>query len=87
MKEKLKNSLQLLSDAIDELEQNFSLYKNAKSKQFEEELAFYKMKEEKVQAQIDNLRHSLAVEQDKVKRAVNSIKDLSITLKNKLNNF
>ena len=87
MKEKLKNSLQLLSDAVDELEQNFSLYKDFKSRKYEEELDFYKMKEEKVQAQIDNLGHSLAMEQDKVKRAVNGIKDLSITLKNKLNNF
>lgn len=87
MKEKLKNSLQLLSNAVDELEQNFSLYKNVKSRKFEEELDFYKMKEEKIQVQLDNLRHSLAVEQDKVKRAVNGIKDLSISLKNKLNNF
>lgn len=87
MKEKLKNSLQLLFDAIDNLDSNISSFANLKSKKYEEELDFYKMKEEKIQVQMDNLRHNLAVEQDKVKRAVSQIKDLSISLKNKLNNF
>ncbi len=87
MKEKLKNSLQNLSNSVDELSQKILQFKTMKSKKSEEELEFYKMRDERFQAQVDNLRHSLAVEKDRVQRAVSEIKDLTISLKNKMNKF
>ncbi|MBR1544431.1 MAG: hypothetical protein IJ638_00605 [Alphaproteobacteria bacterium] len=87
MKEKLSNSLQLLSDSVSELERSFELYKNSKSQNFEKEIDFYKQNDEKNRVEIDNLKHSLLVEQSKVKRAIGEIHDLSISLKNKMNKF
>ncbi len=87
MKEKLSDSLQLLSDAVSELEQNFESYKNTKSQNFDDEIDFYKRNDEKNKVEIDNLKHSLLVEQSKVRRAINEIHDLSISLKNKINKF
>jgi len=87
MKEKLSNSLQLLSDSVSELERNFELYRKANSQNFEKEVGFYKESDEKNKAEIDNLKHSLLIEQSKVRRAVAEIHDLSISLKNKINRF
>ncbi|MCR5506334.1 MAG: hypothetical protein K6F04_00620 [bacterium] len=87
MKEKLSNSLQLLSESVSELERSFELYKNSKSQNFEQEVEFYKQNDEKNRVEIDNLKHSLLVEQNKVRRAIGEIHDLSISLKNKINRF
>ena len=87
MKEKLSNSLQLLSESVSELERSFELYKNSKSQNFEQEIEFYKQNDEKNRVEIDNLKHSLLVEQNKVKRAIGEIHDISISLKNKINRF
>ncbi len=87
MKEKLSNSLQLLSDSVSELEQSFELYKNANSQNFDDELRFYKENDEKNRVEIDNLKHQLLVEQSKIRRVVGEIHDLSISLKNKINKF
>ena len=43
---------------------------------------FYKENDEKNRIQIDNLKHSLLIEQSKVRRAIAEIHDLSISLKN-----
>ncbi|MBP3616090.1 MAG: hypothetical protein IKP65_01875 [Alphaproteobacteria bacterium] len=87
MKEKLSNSLQLLSDSVTELEQSFLAYKKVKSQDFSQEVEFYKENDEKNRIQIDNLKHSLLIEQSKVRRAIAEIHDLSISLKNKINKF
>ena len=87
MKEKLSNSLQLLSDSVTELEQSFLAYKKVKSQDFSQEVEFYKENDEKNSIQIDNLKHSLLIEQSKVRRAIAEIHDLSISLKNKINKF
>ena len=87
MKEKLSNSLQLLSDSVSELERSFELYKNSKTQNFDDEIRFYKENDEKNKVEIDNLKHSLLVEQSKVRRAIGEIHDLSISLKNKINKF
>ncbi len=87
MKEKLSDSLQLLSEAVSELERSIEACKNAKAQNFDEEVDFYKKNDEKNKVEIDNLKHSLLVEQSKVRRAINEIHDLSISLKNKINKF
>ena len=87
MKEKLSNSLQLLSDSVTELEQSFLAYKKVKSQDFSQEVEFYKENDEKNRIQIYNLKHSLLIEQSKVRRAIAEIHDLSISLKNKINKF
>ncbi len=87
MKEKLSNSLQLLSESVSELERNFDVYKSTKLQNFDDEIRFYKENDEKNKVEIDNLKHSLLVEQSKVRRAIGEIHDLSISLKNKINKF
>ena len=85
MKEKLSNSLQLLSDSVAELEQSVQSYKDVNSKNLNDEIKIFKESDEKNKAEIDNLKHSLLVEQSKVRRVIGEIHDLSISLKNKIN--
>ncbi len=87
MKEKLSNSLQLLTESVSELERVLNIYKNTKSQNLDDEIKFYRENDEKNRVEIDNLKHSLLVEQSKVRRAIGEIHDLSISLKNKINNF
>lgn len=87
MKEKLSNSLQLLTESVSELERVLETYKNTKYQNFDDEIKFYRENDEKNKVEIDNLKHSLLVEQSKVRRAIGEIHDLSISLKNKINNF
>ncbi len=87
MKEQLSNSFKLLSDAIDELDHSISVYKNRNVEEMQRKLSDFHRMEEKSRTEIDNLKHALVVEQNKVNHALSEVRDLTISLKNKVNQF
>lgn len=82
MKQKLTNSLILLSEAVEELSRNFSLYKNfkiASATMTDEES---KLERSELNNKINELKQSIMYEKDKNTRALEEIKELSVELKN-----
>ena len=69
MKQNLMNSLMILSEAVDELNRVFSLYKNVKREELSIQTDDFKAVQIKLQAEIDELKQSLIFERDKIKRA------------------
>ena len=84
MKQKLMNSLMILSEAVDELNRVFSLYKNVKREELGIKTDDFKAVQIKLQTEIDELKQSLMFERDKITRANEEIKALSVELKNNL---
>ena len=84
MKQNLMNSLMILSEAVDELNRVVSLYKNVKREELSIQTDDFKAVQIKLQAEIDELKQSLIFERDKIKRANEEIKALSVELKNNL---
>lgn len=87
MKEKLKNSLQLLSDAIDDLSGSISSYQAVRAQRYNAEVELYRAEQKKSLDEIARLRGAYESEHNKVVRALGEVKDLSISLKNKMNQF
>ncbi len=87
MKEKLKNSLQLLSDAIDDLSGSISSYQAVRAQRHNAEVELYRAEQKKSLDEIARLRGAYESEHNKVVRALGEVKDLSISLKNKMNQF
>ncbi|MBD5398857.1 hypothetical protein HDR60_05145 [bacterium] len=84
MKQNLMNSLMILSEAVDELNRVFSLYKNVKREEASIKDDDFKAVQTKLNAEIDSLKQSLMFERDKIARANEEIKSLSVELKNNL---
>ncbi|MGN0929669.1 MAG: hypothetical protein ACI4N3_03455 [Alphaproteobacteria bacterium] len=84
MKQNLMNSLMILSEAVDELNRVFSLYKNVKREEASIQNDDFKAVQTKLNAEIDSLKQSLMFERDKIARANEEIKSLSVELKNSL---
>ncbi|MBD5405637.1 hypothetical protein HDR59_03755 [bacterium] len=84
MKQNLMNSLMILSEAVDELNRVFSLYKNVKREEASIQTDDFKAIQSKLQSEIDALKQSLMFERDKIARANEEIKSLSVELKNNL---
>ncbi len=84
MKQNLMNSLMILSEAVDELNRVFSLYKNVKREELSIKTDDFKAVQIKLQTEIDELKQSLMFERDKITRANEEIKALSVELKNNL---
>lgn len=84
MKQNLMNSLIILSEAVDELNRVFSLYKNVKREEASIQVDDFKAVQSKLQLEIESLKQSLMFERDKIARANEEIKSLSVELKNNL---
>ena len=84
MKQNLMNSLMILSEAVDELNRVFSLYKIVKREELSIQTDDFKASQLKLQSEIDALKQSLMFERDKISRATDEIKALSVELKNNL---
>lgn len=84
MKQNLMNSLMILSEAVDELNRVFSLYKNVKKEEYALSKDDFKAKELKMLKEIENLKQEILFEKDKITRASEEIRALSTELKNNM---
>ena len=62
-------------------------HKNHNVEEMQRKLSDFHRMEEKSRTEIDNLKHALVVEQNKVNHALSEVRDLTISLKNKVNQF
>lgn len=84
MKQNLMNSLMILSEAVDELNRVFSLYKNVKREEASIKNDDFKAIQVKLNNEIESLKHTIMFERDKITRAKEELKSLSVELKNNL---
>ena len=91
MKEKLKNSLVSLNTALEELSQNISAHDSMLAKQYAENINRYKDElagslshNREQETEIKKLNDTIIVQRDKLDHAQTKVKDLIVTLKNKM---
>lgn len=91
MKEKLKNSLVNLNNAIEELSQSISNHNTILNKQHSENLSKYREElsnslslANERETEIKRLNDTIIVQRDKIARTETKVKDLIVNLKNKI---
>ncbi len=84
MKEELKNSLEQLSNVVDDLSRGIFYLKNNSSS---DELEFYKQKYKDCLKEIEILKEQLSIKTKKIEQAVVEVQSIKVMLKNKLTDF
>ena len=91
MKEKLKNSLVCLNTALEELSQNISSHDSILKQQYAENMNRYRDElanslshNREQESEIKRLTDSISIQRNKLSYAQTKVKDLTVSLKNKM---